>query len=326
MDEPTLSATEDARQEDGPNLGQLVGLLASELGPPGGEPVPLEGGITNRNFRLRLGEHDCVMRIPGKDSSVLGIDREAERAANARAARLGISPPVLLKLDDPPCLVTEFVTGDPREPEQLREPVELRAVAATLRRLHDDPEPLPIGFPVFSLVADYADAARDRGAPVPAGFEPALELSRRIEEALRHPEHRPVACHNDLLAANFIAGADRLWIVDWDYAGMGDRYFDLANFAVNNELSDEDCESFLGAYFTEDVVAPRAAAGRFAALRLMCVMSDFREAMWGVIQGAISDIEFDFAEYASTHFGRLQRSAADPRFDEWLEVARGDQD
>ena len=58
-------------------------------------------------------------------------------------------------------------------------------------------------------------------------------------------------CHNDLLAANFIAGPERLWIVDWEYAGMGDRYFDLANFAVNNELGEADEEALLGDYFGE---------------------------------------------------------------------------
>ncbi len=326
MDEPTLSATEDARQEHGADLVQVVRLLTPELGPPGGDPVPLEGGITNRNFRLRMGERECVIRIPGKDTSRLGIDREAERIANARAARLGISPAVLAKLDDPACLVTEFVSGEPLGPPALREEPMLGRVAALLRRLHDDDEAIPVDFPVFRLVTDYAETARERGGAIPDGYERALEHARRIEAALTHPEHEPVACHNDLLAANFISGPRQIWLVDWDYAGMGDRYFDLANFAINNEISDFDCEAVLAAYFAAEGsrLPDRSPESRFAALRLMCVMSDFREAMWGVVQGTISDIDFDFADYAETHFERLERSAADKRFDEWLELARGD--
>ncbi|HEX8855065.1 MAG TPA: hypothetical protein VF752_05640, partial [Thermoleophilaceae bacterium] len=59
-----------------------------------------------------------------------------------------------------------------------------------------------------------------------------------------------------------------------------------------------------------------------AALRLMRFMSDLREAMWGVVQSAVSDLDFDFTGYAAQHFERLHRTAADPRFAESLEEAR----
>ena len=73
------------------------------MGEPEGEPEPLEGGITNRNFRARFGGADYVIRVPGKDTALLEIDREAERIANERAARIGIAPPVAAMLDDPQC-------------------------------------------------------------------------------------------------------------------------------------------------------------------------------------------------------------------------------
>jgi thiamine kinase-like enzyme len=99
---------------------------------------------------------------------------------------------------------------------------------------------------------------------------------------------------------------------------MGDRYFDLANFAVNNEFDEELEAQLLEAYFSEPA-PPR----RRATLRVMRFMSDFREAMWGVVQGTVSDLDFDFAEYADKHFERLRQTAADPRFAEWLRDARG---
>jgi thiamine kinase-like enzyme len=159
-------------------------------------------------------------------------------------------------------------------------------------------------------------------------FDEALGQAARIESALIGPEHEPVPCHNDLLAGNFIAGVaaggaarGQLWIVDWEYAGMGDRYFDLANFAVNNELSDAAQEQFLADYFGHSA-DPREPARRLAALRLMCFMSDFREAMWGVVQSVVSELDFDFADYHDRHFDRLRETAADPRFAAWLEEAR----
>jgi thiamine kinase-like enzyme len=127
----------------------------------------------------------------------------------------------------------------------------------------------------------------------------------------------PVPCHNDLLNANFILDSAGVRIVDWEYAGMGNRYFDLGNLSVNNGLREADDERLLAAYFG----AP-CTERRFACLRLMRIMSDFREAMWGVVQGTISTLDFDYAEYATRHFARLEESASDPRYPTWLKDAR----
>jgi thiamine kinase-like enzyme len=298
-------------------LSKAVERLSELLGSAEGAATPLEGGITNRNYRARFGGDEVVIRLPGKDTEMLEIDRRAERAANAGAARAGIGPEVLALLDDPPCLVTRFIVGDPLSAAGLREPATLREVAAALRRVHGG-DRLPVGFSPFRIVEDYAASATGRGAELPADYEWGHDLAARVEAAMTGSEHEPVPCHNDLLAANFLRGDDGIRIVDWEYAGMGDRYFDLGNFAVNNELCDDQEVAFLEAYFDGD-----ATRGRLAALRLMRFMSDFREAMWGVLQGTISDIDFDFRGYGVEHFERMRATAADPRFETWLEEADG---
>ena len=75
-----------------PELTEVVARLSALLGPRQGGVLPLEGGITNRNFRVNFGGNDYVVRLPGKDTDLLGIDREAERLATKRAAELGIGP------------------------------------------------------------------------------------------------------------------------------------------------------------------------------------------------------------------------------------------
>ncbi|MGE5407548.1 MAG: phosphotransferase, partial [Syntrophothermus sp.] len=262
-------------------LADSLDRLAAALGEPEGTPAPLDAGITNRNFRARFGGRDVVVRMPGKDTELLGIDREAERAACERAAGAGVAPAVEALLDDPPCLVTRFVEGEAMESEELREPRALEAVASALRAVHAC-EPIDATFSPFAIVADYAARARARGGAVPADFERAQASAARVERALRRRPRQPVLCHNDLLAANFIASPDGLRIVDWEYAGMGDRYFDLGNFTVNNELDAAEEEAFLAAYLQRS-----PAPGELAALRLMRFMSDFREAMWAVLQGTI---------------------------------------
>ncbi len=322
MDDATLNPEPDESQGPGEDLSRIVEQLAGFLGRSGGDPVPLAGGITNRNYRATFDGVDYVIRVPGKDTNLLGIDREAERVANERAARIGIAPPVRAMLADPPCIVTLFVEGEGMSPAELREPEALVQVARSLRAIHELGEPLETTFDSFRIVEEYAELAGERGAMIPGEYWVARDKAKRIQAAIGGPEHDPVPCHNDLLAANFIRGADQLWIVDWEYAGKGDRYFDLANFSINNGLDEAQQLQLLADYFGADGGAgPDEPARRLATLRLFSYMSDFREAMWGVLQGTVSELDFDFRGYARDHFARLERIAAEPTFETWLEDA-----
>ncbi|HET8956452.1 MAG TPA: phosphotransferase [Solirubrobacterales bacterium] len=300
------------------SLADTLGPISARLGEIEGDPVPLEGGITNRNYRVRFAGEDLVVRLPGKDTDLLGIDRAAERAAGELAAAVGVGPEVVALLDDPPCLITRFVVGEPMSAEELREPAAMAEVAAALRSLHACEERLPAEFSSFRVVEAYAARMADRGAEVPSSYEWAMAAAHRIEATLVGPEHEPVPCHNDLLPANFIRSPQGVRIVDWEYAGCGDRYFDLGNFAVNNELDETQEAELLAAYFESP-----ASDRRLASLRLMRFMSDFREAMWGAVQSTISDLEFDFTDYCAKHFDRMRESAADGRMEALLEEAGG---
>jgi thiamine kinase-like enzyme len=265
----------------------------------------LGGGITNRNFKVTVDGEAFVLRIGGKDTELLGIDRSVEHGASLVAAELGIGPEVVRFVEPEGWLVTRFVEGRPLAPDEMRRPENVERAARTLRRLHDGPS-IPGRFDSFRVVEAYRKTAEAHGVRVPDAYEWAKDVAGEIERRRGAEPERP--CHNDLLNANFIDQGDRLRIVDWEYAGMGDRFFDLANFSVNHELGEEENEALLAAYFGE------ARPADVESLRLMRFMSDFREAMWGVVQQGISELDFDFVAYASEHFARLERTAAHPRF------------
>ncbi|MFN2627875.1 MAG: phosphotransferase [Gaiellaceae bacterium] len=256
------------------------------------EIEPLGGGITNHNYKVLVDGAAYVIRIGGRDTELLGIDRGAEREASESAAALGIGPEVVAFVDG--CLVTRFLDGEKGRAGAVE-------TGVLLRSLHEGP-PLAAVFDPFRVVEAYAATASARGVAPPPAYGRARELGARIEQRSRRPALRP--CHNDLLAANFVHDGERLWLVDWEYAGMGDPYFDLANFAVNNGLDADGERALLHAY----------GGGDPDALALMRFMSDFREAMWGVVQQGISELDVDFRGYAEEHFERLERTAADPRF------------
>ena len=301
-----------------PELTEVVARVTALLGPRRGSVVQLEGGITNRNFRVNFGGTDYVVRLPGKRTEILGIDRTAECIANKAAAGLGMAPGVAAMFEEPSCLVTMFVAGREMTVEELREPEQLAEIARDLRRFHDSATELPTDFDSFRLVEEYAESGRSNGSEPPQGYDDALTAAHRIEKVVRDaPTHERVPAHNDLLTANFLLDGDHIQLIDWEYAGMGDRWFDLGNFAVNNELDDDQEEILLEAYFGEPPDERRKAT-----LKLFRFMSDFREAMWGVVQTGLSELDFDFKGYAQKHFDRLEQARQDPRFDDWIEAAR----
>ncbi len=278
----------------------------------------LSGGITNRNFRVdAAGTDDCwVIRLAGNDTHLLGISREVEHAATVAAAGVGVGPEVTAFIRPEGYLVTRFIVGSPVSDEAVHHPATLRRVADSLRRIHDGPA-IPGLFVPLRIVEAYRAFALARGVVIPLAYDQASAVGRRIEMALlSNPiELRP--CHNDLLNANFIDDGTRIRIIDWEYAGMGDPFFDLGNFSINHELTPAEDEILLAAY--DGDVRP----DRLARLTLMRVVSDFREAMWGVLQQGVSTLDVDFVAYATAGFDRLLANAAGSRFERALdEVAR----
>jgi thiamine kinase-like enzyme len=295
-----------------PDPVTLLDELEPVLGERGSEPLALAGGITNRNYRVVMGGEDYVLRICGKDTAVLGIDREAECEATMAAARIGVGPEVVVYRPDLEVLVTRWVEGRPATAQELRAAPVLEQVAAVLRAVHGGP-PLPTRFDAFALVSDYRDEILARGGRAPAGYDEAAAAAARIAAALIGPDHEPVPCHNDLLPANFLHDGEGIRIVDWEYAGMGDRFFDLGNLAVNNDFGAAEEQRLIEAYFGEP-----PGRRRVAALRLMRVMSDFREAMWGAVQDVVSELDFDYAAYRDEHFERLLAGLHAPEFERSL--------
>ena len=296
------------------DLEPIYAGLEPLLGRPAGDPVALSGGITNRNLLVPFDGGDYVLRICTPGVEIISIDRETEVQANRNAHAAGVAPEVAAWLPELGCLVTAYVPGEQMTAEAMAEPRRIAELGQALRAVHAGP-PLPTSFPTFTLAEEYEASARERGGGAdPADLELARDLTGRIGQAIGGwPGHEPVPCHNDMLTANFIASPGGLVLVDWEYAGMNDRYFDLGNAAVNNGFGDAE-----GALLLEAYLEAEPDETQVASLALMRLMSDVREAMWGVVQASASGIDFDYRQYAADHFARLRTGAADPRLEGWL--------
>lgn len=276
---------------------------------------PLGGGITNKNFRVDVGDQSYVLRIAGANTDLLGIDRQNEYIANSAAGKLGIAPEVVYYIEPEGYLVTRFLNASPLPPDKLRQPDNLRKVAELLKIIHGMTD-IPGEFIVFRVVEDYERVARRYEVRFPDNYNWLLDQMHDAEQAFQTDALPLRPCHNDLLNENFLKDGADIYILDWEYAGMGDIYFDLANLSVNHGFSDDEDRLLLEEYFGElnDV--------NWARLKVMKILSDFRESMWGMVQIGISDLDFDFRAYADKHFDRMTKNIEDPCWEKWLATIR----
>jgi hypothetical protein len=257
---------------------------------------PLPGGITNANFLVDLGDEQVVVRVPGTGRDVLGIDSASELAASTLTAAIGVAPEVVAYDEELRCLVSRFLPARPIPLAEMREEPMLGSVTDTVRRVHRAGT-LDNTFDYFAIIDQYHERASARGVSEPFDFDSARAIMRGVADA--RPFKPSVLGHNDLLNANFLFdGAVR--ILDWEYAGMTDPFFDLANLSTNHGFDDAVDTALLGHYFgaSDD--------GLVATLNLFKLVSELREGMWGVVQSAVSDLDVDFAAYAGEHGRRFQ--------------------
>jgi len=270
---------------------------------------PLSGGITNENFRIEVDGEVFVLRIPGADTELLGIVRSTECAVSQAAGKIGIGPEVFYVIEPEGYLVTSFIEGHQPSPEELGQPKNISRVAEAVRRIHKM-DPISETFSPFRVVEDSTVIARRFGVDFPDNFGWLIEQMNAAEISLLKSSFAPQLCHNDLLNANFLDDG-QIRILDWEYAGMGDPFFDLANFSVHHEFTDQQDDWLLDSYFGEVTTAD------WGRLKLLKIISDFREAMWAMVQIGISKLDFNFHGYADKYFARTTMGMQGEKWDQW---------
>jgi len=280
---------------------------------------PLPGGLTNRNYKVTTPEGVYVLRHSTPSSAdELAVDRRAEYENSVRAAATGVGAPVVDYLPDDGVLVVGFLDGESLTDEHLQWPGVLPRVAAACRRLHAA-EPFVNRFDMFELQADYLGRVRRRGFRLPPGYLDHAEAVGRIRAALAVRPVAPVPCNNDLLAANFIDDGRAVSIIDYEYSGNNDPYFELGNIWSECHLSLEQLEELVAAY---DGAPSR---GHLARARLWGLMSQYGWTLWASIQDATSAIEFDFWGWGMEKYERAEATFGGTELGRLLDdVARAD--
>ena len=264
----------------------------------------MEGGITNRNFRVEHGNELFFVRL-GEDIPEHGVYRFNELAASRAAFACGISPEVVHA--ESGAMVLRFIEGKTLEAENLRDHSTMQKVVSLLKKCHQEmPQHLPgttLIFWVFQVVRGYANTLRKGQSRMIPQLSRFLEINRQLEKTVGAVEMK--FGHNDLLCGNFIDDGRRLWLIDWDYAGFNSPLFDLANLASNNEYSENLEKQLLEMYFEKTVSADLWK--RYFAMKCASLL---REAMWSMASEIHSTLDFDYVQYTTENLVRFEKTYA----------------
>jgi len=267
--------------------------------------------MTNKNYRVQVDGISYFLRIPGKATELLSINRENEHFNTVAASQAGVSPKILYYLEPESVMVLQYLDAKTMSVPSLQSADALRKIARSLRMLHAGPTFMN-DFNMFRLREFYMNVVKERGVRIPEDYDQYGWVADRIEKALTVQPSPLVPCHNDLLAENFMDDGEFMWIIDYELSGNNDCCFELGNICVEMEYSPAQAELLCKEYFG------KVSRSKIARMRLYSIMSDLGWTLWGSIQNKVSDIDFDFWSYTMNRWNRAKRNMNSPEFSLWL--------
>jgi thiamine kinase-like enzyme len=290
---------------------ELTAIIARIPAWAGADHLQVEriAGLTNTNYRITVNGECFVLRVSGKNTQHLGINRQQEAAALKTAAALGFGPEVYTFLLPEGHLVTRWVEGRHWKPAEFRTPEHVRLLTETVKRVHAMP-PSGAVFSPFRRVEAYIETARSFAVPFPHGFDEFIDTMRTVETGQqRDSSDWQRFCHNDLVSVNYLycEQGPAIKILDWEFSGLGDIYYDLATVVYTHDdvgpIPPDLEEVMLACYFGE---ATHRHLKRMNGMKYMLM---FFTGMWGLAQhgmqsaGLIPAVEgFDYLEFAQYLF------------------------
>ena len=261
--------------------------------------TPLKGGISNESYLVRDARGRHVVRF-GHDYPFHHVLRERETMTARAAHAAGFAPEVVHA--EPGVMVSAFIEARTYGADDVRR--ERLRIAALLRRFHAEMPKHVSGagfiFWVFHVIRDYARTLEAGKSRMRGELPRYIALAEELEAA---QAPLPIVFgHNDLLPANILDDGNRLWLIDFEYAGFNTAMFDLAGAASNAGMSPAEAESFLAAYFGG---APGPDIERsFAAMQCASLL---REAMWSMVSEIhLSAPGADYETYTGENLERLE--------------------
>ena len=309
-----MSIATDDMQEVRKALARIPRFVG---GAPGSASIERLAGLTNRNYKVAIGDERFVLRIPGEGTSEY-INRPHEAVAARIAADAGVNAEVLFFDGNDGLMLTRFVDGAvTMNGERFKDLGAVARAAKAFHRMHECGKNFATEFNLFQKMDEYLAYLQTKNARIPDGYADVQKEAESVRAALNA---RPAAlrpCHCDPLAENFLDTGERIFIIDWEYAGNNDPMWDLGDVSVEAGFGPEQDAALAEAYFGGE--PPAAQVGRMVMYKAMC---DLLWTLWGVIQVVNENPVDDFWAYAVNRFERCKALMGSAAFGRHLDAVR----
>ena len=253
----------------------------------------LSGGLTNRNFLIQTLEDKYVARVSSNSSSLLSIDRGSEFINSTIAGKGKVGAEVLDYLPGEGLLLISYIKGKTYGADDVG--ANLGRIAQSLRGLHAL-DAFDHEFNMFTTQKNYQNIVKEQGFRLPDGYVGFAPQVAEIKAAMAILFEGLVPCNNDLLPGNFIDDGEKIWLIDYEYAGNNDACFEIGNVWAEAFLPLDALEELVSAYYGGH--RPEKVARAW----LWALMAKYGWTLWASIQDSISDLDFDFWEWGMSKY------------------------
>ncbi len=260
------------------------------------------GGLTNHSYYVQL--DDCseyALRLPGEGTENM-IDRRNERISTELACRLGVDTELLFFGEDGSKLTRYIPDAITMSPESLKNELRIRQLSALLKTMHSCGQDTGVPFDVFSMAASYEQIISDMHVPM---FDDYPLIKARVLEIKNYIDSsrnvKLVPCHNDPLCENWVVGGERMYLIDWEYAGMNDGMWDLADVSIEAGFMPEHDVILLSSYLEKS--PDKDSMEHFLANKIYV---DFLWTLWAKARVPYDGQAMD--DWATERYARLKKN------------------
>ncbi|HSQ89567.1 choline kinase family protein [Romboutsia sp.] len=300
-----------------PDFIKLVNLAQTEFSKEVSNIEIMSGGLTNKNFKIITTDNtSIVIRIAGKGTAKY-INRPAEKHNASLMASMGIAPEIYYYDPKTGSQICEFIEADTMHPEDfINNPEIVIKAAEVMGRYHNSGIKFKNEFSPIVKIKEYLEILK--GNSFDKRYDDWDKIAEKVEQIERSYKNNPpklVPCHNDTIAENFMYDGKAMYIVDWEYGGMNDRFYDIACVCVENPLPKDKEELYLHTYFGK-----KPTEEQRARLIINKLLVNAHWSMWSLVQ-IIYGKEHDFYwEYGRTRAVDCIEIINDPNFNSYIKI------
>lgn len=275
---------------------ECMGIQESEIN----KIYPI-GGMTNKNFKVCINDKSYVLRVPGNGTEEM-ISRQDEIKNAVYANRIGIDAELVYFNEETGVKISNFIeNAQTLSPEATKKQHNMKMVCNLLRSLHNSKEKMDNDFNIYEKIEKYENLSKKIGGVFYEDYYKVKDKVYSLKKIMNELDVSYTPCHNDTIAENFIKDSeDKMYLIDWEYAGMNDPMWDIAAHSLENNFSEDEEELFLKIYFEGNVEEKYKKR-----ILINKIYQDFLWSIWTNIKEAKGD---DFGSYGLDRYNRAKKN------------------